>query len=279
MLNCRLISGIIVLLLAFQFHIFAQTNNLDTTISINPKQTYLRINNDPGTLDAIPLALDSLGISWGDSLMLQQMGDYDNGPGGDVYTAMIGVFSTNDSLLDPSQPHRVPGAIEAGEDYVSSPTWSGNLATDIPEDFRIDTTYISVPDSAEYIFVCAHDSKYGDNSDPDNDFGVRIVIIPPSTGFEGDILNMIRNDFHLSQNYPNPFNPSTTIEFDLPKTSQVSLRVFNILGEEVATLLSASLLSGSHSVEWDASQLSGGVYLYRLEAYGFFQTKKMILMR
>jgi len=84
---------------------------------------------------------------------------------------------------------------------------------------------------------------------------------------------------YLSQNYPNPFNPSTTIAFDLPKTSEVSLKVLNILGEEVATLISASLLSGSHSVEWDAGNLASGVYLYRLETEGYIETKKMILMK
>jgi hypothetical protein len=80
------------------------------------------------------------------------------------------------------------------------------------------------------------------------------------------------------------------IDFDLPKSNEgneVSLKVFNVLGEEVITLLSASLLSGSHSVEWDASNLASGVYLYRLEAgdlsqsagQGFVETRKMVLMR
>ncbi|MHC4321629.1 MAG: T9SS type A sorting domain-containing protein, partial [Planctomycetota bacterium] len=86
-------------------------------------------------------------------------------------------------------------------------------------------------------------------------------------------------EFELSQNYPNPFNPSTTIEFDLPKTSKVTLKIFNILGEEVATLVSDRLSAGSYSYEWDASNLASGVYLYRLEAGDFVQTKKMILLR
>jgi hypothetical protein len=91
--------------------------------------------------------------------------------------------------------------------------------------------------------------------------------------------NKVPARFAMKQNYPNPFNPNTTIEFDLPKTSEVTLRVFNILGEEVATLLSASLLSGTYKVDWDASNLASGVYLYRLEAEGFVKTRKMILMR
>ena len=85
--------------------------------------------------------------------------------------------------------------------------------------------------------------------------------------------------YELYQNYPNPFNPVTVIKFDLPKTSQVSLKIFNILGEEVTTLVSGQLLSGSYQYEWDASGLASGVYLYRIEAEDFVETRKMILMR
>jgi aminopeptidase N len=97
------------------------------------------------------------------------------------------------------------------------------------------------------------------------------------TGFDDNQFNV--ESFYLYQNYPNPFNPSTTIEFDLPKSSQVTLKIYNIIGEEVNTLLSASLLSGSYKYEWDGSNLASGVYLYRLEAEGYVETRKMVLMR
>jgi len=87
------------------------------------------------------------------------------------------------------------------------------------------------------------------------------------------------HDFKLSQNYPNPFNPSTTIEFDLPKTSEVTLKIFNTLGEEVATLVSDRLNSGTYSYDWNASNMASGVYLFRLEAGDFIEIKKMILMK
>ena len=99
----------------------------------------------------------------------------------------------------------------------------------------------------------------------------------PITGFEPTWSGV--NNYRLSDNYPNPFNPSTTIEFDLPKTSEVSLKVFNILGEEVTTLVSDRLSPGSYSYEWDASNLASGVYLYRLQAGDYVETRKMILMR
>jgi hypothetical protein len=91
--------------------------------------------------------------------------------------------------------------------------------------------------------------------------------------------NYIVHSFELYQNYPNPFNPSTTIEFDLPKSGEVSLKVFNILGEEVATLVSERLSTGSYSYEWDASNLASGIYLYRLQAGDYVETRKMVLMR
>jgi hypothetical protein len=279
MTSDKAFMGMIIILMFHQFNSYCQINSLDTVISINPRQTYLRINNDSGTQDAIPLNISSLGISWGDYLIFQQLGDYDNGPGGDQYTGMIGVFSVNDSLLDPSQQHRVPGAIDAGDDFVSSPTWSGNLTTDIPEDFRIDSTIIQVPDSALYIFVSTHDSKYGDNSDPDNDFAVNIQITTAPTKVTEKDHDHIAENYHLYQNYPNPFNPNTTIEFDLANSSKVTLKIFNILGEEVATLLSERLTAGFYSNDWDAGNLASGVYLYRLKAGEYVETKKMILMR
>jgi len=90
--------------------------------------------------------------------------------------------------------------------------------------------------------------------------------------------------FELAQNYPNPFNPSTAINFSLAVDSKVSLKVFNILGQEVTTLLSKIMNAGSHKVNFDASSLNSGVYLYKIEAQGidgtnFSSIKKMVLTK
>ena len=87
------------------------------------------------------------------------------------------------------------------------------------------------------------------------------------------------NHFGLEQNYPNPFNPSTTIEFSLPRSGYVMLQVFNILGEAVATLVNEELNVGTYTTQWNASDATSGVYLYRLQANEFLDTKKLLLLR
>jgi hypothetical protein len=84
---------------------------------------------------------------------------------------------------------------------------------------------------------------------------------------------------HLEQNYPNPFNPSTTISFSLPSKSFVSLKVFDLIGREVATIISADMQAGSYSRQWNASDLPSGAYFYRLQAGLFAETKKLILLK
>ena len=96
---------------------------------------------------------------------------------------------------------------------------------------------------------------------------------------EVPINELVPEETVLSQNYPNPFNASTNIEFRIPKSEFVTLKIYNLVGEEVCTLLSASLLSGFHSFEFDASDLASGVYVYQLLAGSFVETRKMILLR
>jgi len=85
--------------------------------------------------------------------------------------------------------------------------------------------------------------------------------------------------FALMQNYPNPFNPTTTINFTLANTSNVKLIVYNILGQKIATLIDTRLVAGAHTVLFDASKYSSGVYIYRLEAGDFRSSKKMVLIK
>jgi hypothetical protein len=102
------------------------------------------------------------------------------------------------------------------------------------------------------------------------------------TGVESNSQNTPKQ-YYLSDNYPNPFNPSTIIEFGLAEQSNVTLTIFNILGQKVFEL-SKNYFSGSHSYNFDASQLSNGVYIYRVKATGvsgknFVHSKKMMLLK
>ncbi len=111
------------------------------------------------------------------------------------------------------------------------------------------------------------------------------------TGVSTDLVTNttleIPTDFVLQQNYPNPFNPTTKIEFSIPEASEVILKIYNNLGEEIVTLVSNRLNAGNYTYTWEASELASGVYLYRLEAKdpsqgtgrSFVETRTMILMR
>ena len=98
-------------------------------------------------------------------------------------------------------------------------------------------------------------------------------------GVEDPENNTIPNKFELQQNYPNPFNPSTAIKFSIPKNLNVNLKVYDLAGREVASLINKELNAGSYEYLFDGSKLSSGVYFYKLTAGDFVDTKKMILIK
>ena len=89
----------------------------------------------------------------------------------------------------------------------------------------------------------------------------------------------IDDGFILLQNYPNPFNPKTTISYSIPKPSFVTLKVYDILGEEIATLVNDYSNSGNYKVYFDGSKLTSGIYFYRIQAGDFIEKKKLILLK
>ncbi|MDP2365663.1 MAG: T9SS type A sorting domain-containing protein [Ignavibacteria bacterium] len=94
-----------------------------------------------------------------------------------------------------------------------------------------------------------------------------------------EVLVATPNKFELSQNYPNPFNPTTSISFALPQAGNVKLSVYNLLGQEVQTLINSFMESGSHAVNFEATNLNSGIYLYKLEANGLTSVRKMTLLK
>lgn len=102
---------------------------------------------------------------------------------------------------------------------------------------------------------------------------------PESTTSVQEEATMVPDAFSLKQNYPNPFNPTTTITFTLPQASFVSLKVFNLLGQEVATLVNEKKNAGTHTLKFDGTGLASGVYFYRIIAGDFVETKKFVLIK
>ena len=144
---------------------------------------------------------------------------------------------------------------------------------------------VYLPDSSISIAVLLNERRYAGtwNVQYRNAFSVLYALLGTVVDYPNDIEvnnKVLPLNYTLNQNYPNPFNPSTTIEFDLPRTGQVSLKVFNILGEEVATLVSERLSAGSYSYEWSRTGgIASGVYFYRLEVDGFVHMRKMLLLK
>ncbi|NUN70830.1 MAG: T9SS type A sorting domain-containing protein [Bacteroidetes bacterium] len=90
---------------------------------------------------------------------------------------------------------------------------------------------------------------------------------------------MVAGSFNLSQNFPNPFNPTTNIRFSIPNSALTTLKVYNMVGQEVATLVNGQKEAGVYFVDFDASKLASGVYLYKLQSGSYVETKKMVLVK
>jgi len=108
--------------------------------------------------------------------------------------------------------------------------------------------------------------------------GVAVLKVETGVTNQEEIINT-STDFVLNQNYPNPFNPTTIISFSIPLSAFTSLKVYDILGNEVATLVNEEKPTGSYEINFNASSLSSGTYFYKLQAGSFIETKKMILLK
>jgi hypothetical protein len=113
--------------------------------------------------------------------------------------------------------------------------------------------------------------------------GGMLTLDEPSLAFklqiDGKPTVQLPTEFALRQNYPNPFNPSTTIKYELPVDSRVSLRVFNIIGQEVTTLVNEAQKAGYKSIEWNAANAASGTYFYRLQAGSYTSVKKLLIIK
>ena len=126
-------------------------------------------------------------------------------------------------------------------------------------------------------------SNFDNDGTPGNNISVFINLTSPMSV---NRISPLPHQSSIAQNYPNPFNPSTTIRFQIPEVKSqesevgiVTVKIYDLLGQEVATLVIEELMPGSYEVTWDASGFPSGVYFYRLATDGFVETKKLMLMR
>ena len=132
-----------------------------------------------------------------------------------------------------------------------------------------ETAYCIAVDNNNNVFVAG----INDASD-----GIIIKYVQAPIGIQQN-GNELPKDFELGQNYPNPFNPNTQIDFSIPKSSLVTIKIFDVLGKEVAEVVKKDLTAGSYTFDFNASSLTSGVYFYQLTAGEFTDTKKLVLVK
>jgi len=143
--------------------------------------------------------------------------------------------------------------------------------------FSINIDYLNgeVPDTATIAIFVANLGGFGH-------VGTKMFVDDLSWSNTSDVKeldNGIPGEYDLMQNYPNPFNPSTTIRYSIPEANFATIKVYDMLGNEVTTLVNEEQSAGNYEVEFNASELSSGIYFYKLQAGSFVETKKMILLR
>lgn len=214
---------------------------------------------------------------------------------GDIKIAGMSMMSALNDSIPPSRPQNLNAFVE---DNVVKLIWDENPDENIDKYF----VYRSVkpnPDSSALLSYTKINYYDDTNVEISNSYIYKIRAIdyagnvsedsdPVTVSLTGGVKDdsAIPDNFRLSQNYPNPFNPTTVINYALPKESYVKIKVFDMLGREIAALVDAEKLAGSHEVDFNAANLSSGVYFYRIEALPsdisadyFTETKKMLLVK
>lgn len=168
--------------------------------------------------------------------------------------------------------------LDASNGWISTKDGNGfgilQHTTDGGANWTTQTTPINDPQGGNAIFSIHFVNAQ--NGWLTADYG-RICRYTSATDISND-LNSVSN-FELEQNYPNPFNPSTSIQYSIGSNQFVQLKVYNVLGDEVAVLVNKEQPAGNHEIEFDASRLSSGIYFYKLTSNSFSETKKMLLLK
>ena len=196
---------------------------------------------------------------WPDDQLDRMIPLYDDGTNGDE-TAGDGVFSVNVTF---PQYTAFRVQYKYGINYADADNNQGGNDNEngVGADHFIDLTADLVSGKVENVFGMMGDHELVD-----------IVS-------DVEMLEQLPTQYELSQNYPNPFNPTTMIKFQLKNQEDVTLKIYNLLGQEVATLINETMNAGVYEVNFDAAQLSSGIYIYTITAGEFLDSKKMTLLK
>lgn len=192
-------------------------------------------------------------------------------PGTEVYNELVTVLASETGAWKPVSVASVPELQNITEDFW---VWLEVVST------ATDRYPQILGDDAEP-WEDVHAYTWGGTGSPtaSNFFYQLHASVTEVTAVGEEIELGVPNAWSLSQNYPNPFNPSTEIRYAVPRAEQMTLKVFNLMGQEVATLVSGMAQPGVHRVSFDGTGLASGVYVYRLEAESFSASHKMLLMK
>lgn len=274
----------------------------DVAVVINVLRNDFDPDGDPLTISAIGVALHGSAVQDGDSSIIYTPGeDYfgedslryyiSDGRGG-IDSAMVHISIR--SINDPPQIVDLPQEIS----MLTNDSTSLDMSA---YQYDVDTapegltwTFSVSSDQLSYAFDESSDSLTIYSHEVPGQYYLYVTLTDDSAAFDQDTIMVIvdipsalssrittqPDQFRLYQNYPNPFNPVTVISYQVPATSSLELSIYNLMGQKVATLVTASQPAGHYEVSWDASGLPSGIYMYRLETNtGFSQVKKLMLLK
>ena len=237
--------------------------------------------------DGDALSFDTTGISgrtWIGNSEISILGDGQYGVGA---TAGLGVFVGGEAGVDDIHMY----TLNTGGNVLNSADWTYNeyalLSATSGSVFKFSNV-VDLDDDGNLELVLGYKSvndEVGGGLDPNGNHTFRIAEWDPTIVSVKDMVLIMPGDFKLSQNYPNPFNPATAIEYSLPINKKISLRIHNMLGQEVITLVDNEYKNaGTHLVQWDGSDANGmtvssGIYFYTLQFGNFSHTKQMTFMK
>jgi len=237
------------------------TNEIDFTLNVDMTDAVNFYNGEPIPVESIDFVVVRGSVPWLGSNINTQCWCPDDTTNGSliVLTNSSGNIWSYDTTL-PAGINLGPFEFRFGAMYPGADTVNGGLAY-LQNEFPFGTNHFSVLLDHP---ISVSNNWFGHLSLPD--------------GVER-IENLLPSDFILEQNYPNPFNPSTKIRYSIPEYSFVTLKVFNLLGEEIETLVNGEQNAGVYEATFDASNLSSGIYFYTLSTDNFTSTNKMLLLK